>query len=171
MNIDIKRKISIIGIGSVSTLLILLMIETAFAQLISDFLIGNISDNLMLLLIVSGLFLFTIIISVIVGIFIVKETTKKSVLKATIMSLLCLILFLFSISNGTLFIYHRGVYNNIHGFELLPVFPQVLIYFSVLILGDVFNLFILIIIVYYIFYVVFLEKLYKFKFKEVKNHE
>jgi len=160
MNISLKRKVGIIGIGSISTLLILLMIETIFAQIISDFLIGHISDNLILLIIISGLFLFTIIISIIVGYFVSQDIHQDSVYKASIISLLCLLLFLFTISNGSLFIYYRNVYQNIRWFELVPVFPQVLISFSIYILGDVFNLFILMIVVYYIFFVIFLEKFY-----------
>jgi len=160
MNISLKRKVGIIGIGSISTLLILLMIETIFAQIISDFLIGHISDNLILLIIISGLFLFTIIISIIVGYFVSQDIHQDSVYKSSIISLLCLLLFLFTISNGSLFIYYRNVYQNIRWFELVPVFPQVLISFSIYILGDVFNLFILMIVVYYIFFVIFLEKFY-----------
>lgn len=163
MEISIKRKISIIGIGSISTLLILLMIETAFAQILTDTIIGNISDNTILLIIMMGMFLFTIVISVIVGYFITQDITRTSVLKTTIMSFLCLLLFLFIISNGLLLIFYRNVYSKIHGFQVLFVFPSVLIYFAIYILGDVFSLFILEIVIYYIFFVIFLEKLYRGK--------
>lgn len=166
MNITIKKKVNIIGIGSLSTLLILLMIETLAAQILTDFLIGHISDNAMLLLIMSMLFIFTLIISIIVGYFITKDITRISVLKASIMSLACLLLFLFIVSNGSLLISYRNVYSNIHGFEILPVFPQVLIYFSIYILGDVFNLFLLQIVVYYVFFLLFLEKCYEVKYNE-----
>ncbi len=166
MKISIKKKLNIFGIGSISTLLTLLMLETLMAQILTDTIIGNISDNLMLLIIMISLFLFSMVISVIVGYFITKDMTRKSVFKATIMSLGCLLLFLFIVSNGLLLISYRNVYSKISGFEIVPIFPQVLVYFSIYILGDVFNLFILIIIVYYIFFIFFLEKLY-----EVKYHE
>lgn len=164
MNIRMKKKINIMGIGIISTLLILLMVEVIFAQILTDFLIGNISDNLMLLLIMMGMFLFTIIISIIIGYVITKDISEKSVYKASAMSLLGLLLFLFVISNGSLFIYYREVYSKISWYELIPIFPQVLVYFSIYILGDVFNLFILIIIVYYIFFIILLEKFYEVKY-------
>jgi len=163
MNIRLKQKISIVGLGSISTLLILLMIEVMFAQFLTYTLIGNISDNLMLLIIILGLLLFTVIIAFIVGYSITGDIKLKSVRNASFMSLMCLLLFLFIVSNVSLFIFYRNVYQNIHGFQILPVFPQVLVYFSIYILEDVFNLFILTIVVYYLFFVIFLEKLYQLK--------
>jgi len=163
MNISIKRMISIIGIGSISTLLILLMLEVAFAQVLTNTLIGNISDNLILLIIILGLFLLTIIIAFVVGYFVSQDIALKSVRNASIMSLGCLFLFLFIVANGSLFILHRSVYSKVSGFEILWIFPQVLVYFSIYVLGDVFSLFILEIIVYYCFFIVFLEKLYQVK--------
>ena len=163
MNISIKRMISIIGIGSISTLLILLMSEVAFAQVLTNTLIGNISDNLILLIIILGLFLLTIIIAFVVGYFVSQDIALKSVRNASIMSLGCLFLFLFIVANGSLFILHRSVYSKVSGFEILWIFPQVLVYFSIYVLGDVFSLFILEIIVYYCFFIVFLEKLYQVK--------
>lgn len=160
MDINLKRKVSIIGIGSLSTLIILLMVEVLFAQILTDTLIGNIDDNLMLLVIILGLFLFTIIISVIVGYFITEDISQISVFKSSTMSLIYLIIFLFVVSNITLFINYRNIYSEVYGFEVLWIFPQVLVYFSIYILGMVFNLFVLVIVVYYIFFIFFLEKFY-----------
>lgn len=166
MEISIKKKLNIIGIGSISTLLILLMIEVFLAQILTDTLIGNISDNLMLLLIMMSLFLFTIIISGIVGYFVAGDISKISVYKTSIMSLGSVLLFLFIISNGLLLVYYKQVYSKIHGFQVLGIFPQVLVYFSIYILGDVFNLFILTIVVYYTFFIIYLEKFYEMKYHE-----
>lgn len=168
MNISIKEKLNIIGIGSISTLLILLMVEVFFAQILTDFLIGHISDNLMLLIIMVSLFLLTIIISVVVGYFMVEDMNLKSVRNATILSILCLILFLFIVANSLLYLNYPETYSEICGFQILPVFPQVLVKFSIYILGDVFALFILEIIIYYLFFIFFLEKLY---IKKVENRE
>ncbi|HEC40450.1 hypothetical protein LCGC14_0957740 [marine sediment metagenome] len=166
MEISVKKKLNILGIGSISTLLILLMVETLMAQIITDTILNSINDNLMLLIIMTGMFLFTTVISITIGYIITKDMTQKSVFKASILSLGCLLIFLFIVSNGSLLISYRNVYSKIIGFEIVPIFPQVLVYFSIYILRDVFNLFILIIIVYYVFFVFFLEKLY-----EVKYHE
>jgi len=167
MNIDMRNKINIIGIGSISTLLILLMIETLFFQIISDTLINNINDNLMLLIIVVGLFIFTIIISIIVGYFVTQDISRGSVFRASIMSLECLIMFLFIVSNISLFFTYRNMYSGLTGnrsFLILPLFPQVLINFGIYILSEIFYLFILIIVVYYLFFVLFLEKLFITKY-------
>lgn len=166
MEISLKRKINIIGIGSISTLLILLMVEVFFAQILTDTILNSISDNLMLLIIMMGMLIFTLIISIIVGYFVTGDMTRKSVFKTSLMSLGCLLLFLFIVSNGSLLIFYRSVYSKIHGFQILGIFPQVLVYFSIYILRDVFNLFIFIILAYYAFFIIFLEKLY-----EVKYHE
>jgi len=167
--ISFKQKISIVGLGSVSTLLILLMLEVMFAQIITNTILNNISDNLMLLIIIIGLFLLTIVIAFIVGYFITQDIALKSVRNASILSLACLLLFLFITCNISLFILHENVYSKVYGFDILWIFPEVLVYFSIYILGDVFNLFILTIVVYYLFFIIFLEKLYIKK--EVKNRE
>ncbi len=171
MDISLKQKISIIGLGSISTLLVLLMLEVMMAQIITNTILNNINDNLMLLIIIIGLFLMTIVIAFIVGYSITQDIALKSVRNASTMSLMCLLLFLFIVSNGSLLIFYRNVYQNIFGFQILLVFPQVLVYFSIYVLNDVFNLFILTIVVYYVFFVIFLEKLYQLRFKEVKNRE
>jgi len=163
MNLGFKQIISVVGVGSISTIIILLMVETAFAQILTDTLIGNISDNVILLVIILGLFIFTIIISVVVGYFITGNISQMSVYKASVMSLLCLIGFLFVITNTSLFIYHRDVYSQIYGLEIALIFPQVIVYFSIYILGTVFNLFVMVIVVYYLFFAFFLEKFYKIK--------
>lgn len=163
MDISLKQKVSIVGLGSISTLLILLMIEVMFAQILTDTILGSINDNLMLLIIIIGLFLLTIVIAFIVGYFISQDITLKSVRNASIMSVACLLLFLFIVSNGSLFVLYRNVYSKIYGFEIIWIFPQVLVYFSIYVLNDVFNLFILTIVVYYVFFVFFLEKLYQLK--------
>ena len=161
--ISIKQKVSIVGLGSISTLLILLMMEVMFAQFLTNTLIGNINDNLMLLIVIIGLFLLTIVIAFIVGYFVTEGISIKSVQNASILSLMCLLLFLFGVANGSLFIFYRDVYSEVSGFEILWIFPQVLVYFSIYVLGDVFSLFILEIIIYYLFFIVFLEKLYQIR--------
>ena len=163
MNISLKQKISIIGLGSISTLLILLMLEVAFAQFLTNTLIGNINDNVMLLVIIVGLLIFTMIIAFIVGFFVTQDIALKSVRNASIMSLLCLVFMLFAMCNIVLYLNYREIYDNVIGFEIFWVFPQVLVYFSIYILGDVFSLFILEIIIYYLFFIVFLEKLYQIR--------
>jgi len=163
MNISLNRKISIVGLGSISTLLVLLMSEVLFAQILTNTILNNISDNLMLLIIIIGLFLMTILIAFIVGYFISQDIALKSVRNSSIMSLGCLLFFLFIVSNVSLFVLYRDVYSKIYGFDIIGIFPQVLVYFSIYILEDVFNLFILTIVVYYVIFVVFLEKLYKKK--------
>lgn len=165
MNLSLGRMISIIGLGSVSTLMILLMVEVLMAQIIVNTILNNISDNLMIFIIIFTLFLLTILISIIVGYVITKDVRIKSVRNASLLGLGCLILFLFAISNITLYIYYSDIYDNIYGLDILWVFPQVLVNFSIYILNDVFNLFILTIVVYYIFFVFFLEKLHEIKIK------
>ena len=165
MNISIMRKLNILGIGVITTLMILLMIELVFAQIITDLLIGNINDNLILLIIILGLFGFTMIISILIGFVITKDISRDVVFRASRLSFIGLIIFLFVVANTTLFIFYKNVYSQVHGFEILLIFPQVLIYFGIYILDNVFYLFILMIIVYYIFFIIFLEKFYVEKWR------
>ncbi len=136
------------------------MLEVFFAQILTSTLIGNISDNLMLLIIILGLFLFTIIIAFIVGYFVAGDIRLKSVRNASILSLACLFLVLLVVCNVPLYLNYKDIYSQIYGFEILWIFPQVLVYFSIYILEDIFSLFVIIIITYYAFFVIFLEKLY-----------
>ena len=160
MNINIQRKISIIGLGSISTLFILLMVEVFMAQILVNSILGYINDNLALLVIIVSLFLFTIIIAFIVGYFVAGDIRLKSVRNASILSLACLFVVLFVVCNVSLYLNYKDIYSQIYGFEILWIFPQVLVYFSIYILEDVFSLFVIIIIIYYAFFVIFLEKLY-----------
>lgn len=160
MNISLMKKLNIFGTGVLSTLLLLLMTETLFAQLVSDLLIGNINDNLVLLIIILGLFIFTIFISLIVGFYITKDIHRKAVFSASRLSFFGVLLFLFFLTNIFLFIFYPNVYSKVHGFEILPIFPQVLVYFGIYILDNIFYLFILIIVVYYMFFVILLEKFF-----------
>jgi len=149
------------GIGIISTLLILLLIETLFAQIITNFLIGHVSDNAMLLIITMGLFIFTIIISIIVGFFITGDINIISVLKSSLLAFVCTLVSLFIISNLFLLVCHKDLYSEVSGFEIILIFPQVLVYFGIFILQNIFYLFILEIVIYYVFFVMFLELLFK----------
>ena len=159
-NISLIRKISIVGLGSISTLLILLMLEVFMAQLLTDFIIGSINDDFMLLIIVIGLFLMTIIIAFVIGYFVSQDIALKSVRNASLMSLICLFIFLFVVCNVSLYLTYSFIYSNVVGLDILWVFPKVLVLFAIYILGDVFSLFILIIVTYYLFFIFFLERFY-----------
>jgi len=171
VEISLFRKVSIVGLGSISTLLILLMLEVLLASIITDTILGFINDNLMLLVIILSLMLLTIVIAFIIGFLISKDIALKSVRNASILSLVCLLSFLFVACNVTLFFNYRYIYSGLIGFEIIPVFPQVIVYFSIYMLGDVFNLFILIIIVYYVFFIFFLERFYKKRVLRGKNYK
>ncbi|KKN47247.1 hypothetical protein LCGC14_0664680 [marine sediment metagenome] len=161
MNISIERKIGIIGSGIISTIIILLMLEVVYAQIISDTILNNLDDNTILLIIVSGLFIFTLIISVAVSLIITQDIKRTKVLRSSILSLIITLIILFMVSNITLILFYPVIFSELgEYYELLLIFPQVLIYFGVFILGDIFNLFFFTIIVYYVLFVYFLEKQY-----------
>ena len=166
-NISFRSKFSIIGLGSISTLLVLLMIELFYAQILTNTLIGNISDNLMLFVIILGLLFFTIVVAFIVGFTITKQIALKSVLYSSGLSLIGLLIVLIVVPNLSLFALHRDVYRDVYGFQIVTAQPQVLVLFSILVLGDVFNLFIFTILSYYVIFVIFLDLLYKKKKGEI----
>ena len=136
------------------------MLEVFMAQIIVNTILNNISNNLILLIVIISLFLLTIVISFIVGFFVAGDIRLKSVRNASILSLACLFVVLFVVCNVSLYLNYKDIYSQIYGFEILWIFPQVLVYFSIYILEDVFSLFVIIIIIYYAFFVIFLEKLY-----------
>lgn len=148
---------SIIGLGSISTLLILLMTEVMFAQFLTNMLIGNINDNLTLLIIIIGLLLMTVTISAIISYVITTDIAVKTIRNTIFMSLMCLIIFLFAICNITLFLNYRHVYDNLRGLDVFFVFPEVLVLFSIYVLNDVFSLFVIVIIIYYLMFIFFLR--------------
>lgn len=165
MKIKLLKIINIIGIGYISTILILLMIETLYAQILTDFIIGFISNNTVLLIIILGLFVLSMIISIMVGFYITGDINRNSVIKSSLMSLLCTLFFLFIVSNIFMFLNYKNVYSKISGFEILLIFPQILVYFGIYILNDVFNLFLFSISVYYVFFVIFLKLFYEVKYR------
>lgn len=154
-----RRVLLILIIGPVATLLILLLIETLGAQILTNFLIGHISDNAMLLIIVMGLFVFTMIISIIVGFYISGNIDIGLVLGSSFLSFFCTLFLLFIISNGSLLSSYPEVYQKISGFEVFLKFPEELVDFGIYILPNVFYLFILTIVIYYVLFILFLELL------------
>lgn len=171
LKIPIKQKITILGVGFLASLLLLLIIYVMFAQVIVDFLINSIDNQIILSLIILGLLMLSFVISLIVGFLITDDIRKTSILKASIMSFLVNFIIILVISYVSLIIFYPNVFSEVSGLEIILIFPQVIIYFSIYILIHPFYLFIISSFVYFIIFIIFLEIYYESKALRKKEYE
>lgn len=151
------KKVNIFSIGLISSLLLLLMFYTMFAQLLVDFVIGELESNTVLFAIIIGLLLITSLVSITVGSLMIEDVKETVVIKASIMSLLLTFFVVFIVSYVSLIVLYPEIFLNVEGFEVILIFPQVIVYFGIYVLDQVYYLFILFSIIYFIFFVIFIE--------------
>lgn len=163
MKLEIKKILSIIGLGFISSLLVLLILEVVFAQVLVDFIISNVDNQLILSLIVLGLLLFTFIVSIVIGFLVSSEIKKIVIIKASIMAFIINFIIINIISYVSMWIFYPEVFSEVSGLEVFLIFPQVILYFSMYMLSHPFYLFILSSLIYFIVYVIFLEQYYEQK--------
>lgn len=163
MKIPLKQKVSIVGIGFISSLLILLIIYVLFARVIVDFIMNNIAETLILGVIVFGLLLLSFIISITIGFLITDEIRRDTVIMASMMSLLTLFTIILIVSYTSMAILYPGIYSKTRGPEAILIFPQVILYFSIYVLDHPFYLFIISSFVYFIIFTLYLESYYQRK--------
>jgi len=161
-----KEIINILGVGIGISLLIFLIIQVGFAQLLTDFVINNIDKQFTLSLIIFGLLFISFLSSIITGQLITKYLSKISVLYASVMAFFGSLFALIIISYVTLFWYNPELFRNVHGLALFLIFPQVIITFTIYYLGNIIFLFIFSIVSYYLFFIIFLNSFYII---EIKN--
>ena len=98
-----------------------------------------------------------------VGFLVVKDTKEITILKASILSLLLLFLTLIIVSYVFLLTLAPQIFSQVDSYEIIIIFPQVMVYFGVYVLGNIFMLFIMSIVIYYIYFLVFIEVFYEYK--------
>ena len=162
MNITVKKKINIFAIGLISSLLFLLMFYVLFAQILSDFVIGNVEDTSVLFAIILGLLLITFFVSTVVGGMTIKGIKQTSIVKASIMSILLTLFVIILISYIGLFVLFPEVFRELQDIEIILIFPQVIVYFGIYVLGQIYVLFILTLVIYFLLFVSFLDVFYQY---------
>jgi len=149
------RILSIIGLGFVTTLLITLMLYLVFATVLVDFILNNITNYMAILTIILGLFGITIVVSYFVGFIINRDLKNIIIVRAGIMALITSISVIIILS-------YIGANNYIEIFlymevyEILLVFPQVIVYYAIYSLNSFFDLILIYISIYYILYGLFI---------------
>lgn len=173
-NITIRQKLNIFAIGFISSLLILLMFYVLFAQVISDFVIGQLEGMSILFIIMMSLLLLTLFSSVIISFFMVKDIKRVSIAKASVMSLIVTLFVIIILSYVSLFILYPDIFRELENIGIILVFPQVILYFGVYVLNEIYALFILTLVIYFIVYIMFLEVFYEHepkKYVSKKNYK
>jgi len=160
---EVSKILSVLVVGIISTLLIFFILQVAFARFLVDFVIENLGNEFILAMIIIGFESIVLIVALAVSLWLADEIRTISVLKSSLMAFLVNLIFLFTLSYIMMFILYPEVFSNIQNpIEMVVIFPTILIYFSIYVLGEVLHLFILSIISYYIFYVVFLNVFYEY---------
>ncbi len=170
--IKIGQKLAIVFIGSMIAFLVLIMSEVLFAEILTNLVIRNIDDLFVLYLIVFGLQLFGLIISAIVGFWITEDIRSTTIIKATILSFLVNLFFWIILSYIMDYFFYPVAYEELSGIEIVFVFPQVMLYFAIYIIGDIILFMLLNQVGYFLFFIVFLESFYERKgFKYERERE
>lgn len=162
-NIETGKKAQIFIMGFFISLIVLLMVWGAFARFINDYIVDLFSGNNVLLLIILGLQLISLGVAVGVGILLTDDVSKKSVLKASLMSFILTLAIIIGISYFVLAILYPEIFSEVKGFEFIGIFPSVIMYFSIYVLKNPFTVYILTILIYYLLFVVFLEDFYEYE--------
>ena len=158
-NLRIKDTINILGTGIGASLLVFLIIQVGFAQTLVDFVLDHISDDFALSLIIFGLLSIAFIASISTSILSTQFISELSVLYASFLAYYATFISLIIISYVFMFLKFRSVFSKVHGFEIILIFPQVIIAFA-LYVGEIIVLFIISMVLYYLFFILFLDKFY-----------
>ncbi|MCP6718931.1 MAG: hypothetical protein KJI71_01685 [Patescibacteria group bacterium] len=160
-----KEIINILGVGIGISLLIFLIIQVGFAQLLTDFVLINIDKQFTLFLIIFGLLFISFLSSIIASQLITKYISSISVLSASFMAFFGTLYALIIISYVTLFMYNPALFRRVHGFALFMIFPQVIITFTIYFLENIISLFIFSIVSYFLLFILFLNDFYIIEIK------
>ncbi len=155
-----KDTINILGSGIGASLLVFLIIQVGFAQTLVDFVLDHISDDFTLSLIIFGLLSIAFIASIGTSILLTQFLSELSVLYASSLAYYASFISLIIISYIFMFLKFRSVFSMVHGFEIMLIFPQVIITFGLYVLGNIIVLFIISMVLYYLFFILFLDKFY-----------
>jgi hypothetical protein len=162
-DIIITRKLAIFGIGLIGNLFILLILYALFSQLLVDFVIGNISNQVVLGLIILGLMMISLIISIPISLWITNDVKRRVIYKSMLVSFIGTFIILYILSYVSLFYLYPDVFSEVEGLFILLIFPQVIMNFSIYVLSHPFYLVIIVGVIYFALYVVFLDFYYEAK--------
>jgi len=157
-----KEIANILLTGILVSFLMFLMVEVLFAHFINSLLLDVLEDGLLLMLIILGLELIIMVLSILVGVMVAQNVSRLSVLKASLMSFICNMLFIVMLSYFSLFLMYPEVFSEVSGLEIIFILPQVIVYYSLYILNNVLSLLILSVISYYIIFIVFLNQFHEY---------
>jgi hypothetical protein len=162
MKIDAEKKLTIIGIGIIFSLIIFFIIYAGFARTLDLTIAKGIDpeseDLTIFFIIIFGIELLALIVSILVSFWQVSKIPDYIVLAAAIVSYLSILVFLFISSYTTLFLTNPELFYPYSGFEFLKIFPGVLIIFSIIIFNHPIYLAVLTIIAYNFIFLLFLER-------------
>lgn len=169
VKMTLKKKINIVGIGIIASILLFLLAYTLLAKiLILTFLSG--SNDLGLLLLVILLELIAFISSILISIWQTDDLPGTVIVKTAFVSFIINLMIIGILSYGTLLILYPEIFQELSILEYGLVYPTVLLYFSIYILGHPIYLFIYSIITYFVLFIIFLEIYHQNYQKELKTY-
>jgi hypothetical protein len=163
--IPVGKKLNIFLLGIVASLLLYFVFQTLFASVIVDVFLGTFENQFILFLIILGFETIALIISIPVSFWITDDIQRSSVYKAALFSYLFNVVFLIVISYISLLVLYPEVFSEVSGAEIILIFPTVLVYFSIYVLGLPIYFFILSIFTYYLFFIILIDRFYKYRSK------
>ena len=163
MELSKKRILGILVLGIGASFAFFFILQVFAAKIIVDFIMGYLGNEAMLFLIILGFEGIVLVVSVAVGLMLSGPVKLVMVYKATLMSFLSNLIFLIVLSYVSMIVMYPEVFSEVEGPEIIFIFPSVLVYFSIYVLGQVFYLFYLSIISYYAFFIIFMKVFYEYE--------
>ena len=168
--IAIETKVRIFILGLFVSLLVILMLWAFWSRTLYNFAIDLLAGNDVLLLIILGLLGISLLASTLVGIMLTEDMSRRSVFRASGVSLFFSFAIIIMLSYGFVLVLYPVAFSKLIGFDVVLAFPSVIAYFSLYVLNDVFTIYIITIVIYNALFIVLLETFYEYSPRYKKNN-
>jgi hypothetical protein len=160
-DITLTKKVNIILTGALASVLVFFVLYAAFARTLFITVFEDLKDHnnflLWFVLIIEGI---ATIAAILVSFLVVDDIPKKYSLAAGLVAFLTNTTLLIVISYIGLFITRPDLFQGLQGFDVILVFPTVILYFSIIILGHPIYFVLLSMLTYFPLFVMYLELFY-----------
>lgn len=152
------RMLMTLVMGALFSILAWFMVQTLYAQILLDYVIGSFGDdaylNILFIFLIGELIAFGL--SIIISFLVIQDIKRVALIQACILGFISNLLFWFMFSFLTIFILYPEVFSNIIGYEILIISPIIVMYFGIYVLNDITRIWLLTQISYWIFFGLFL---------------
>jgi hypothetical protein len=165
-----SRYILIFFSSFIISMIFMFMSEVIIGQIVIKHMLNNFEDEFILLSIIMS-FLSISIVSSFLSTFVVieKEIRKRRIFFISGLTILSTILFLYTISYGSIMLFYIKILWNLNFIEFILVFPMIVVYFAVYVMKSWFFFLLLMTFSYNFIFVIVLYAIVKKEEGDLKN--